>query len=282
MQAARLAIRHHFERAGIDALVKGCRQAIIYNRIEWPLPTADIQLLVYGEFEDDLEEARSALSGAGEHLSLNITPIVGTGSQPELIAAINEIVSTSSSDFLCLMDARLRPVNDDWLQRLTPIAARAEVGVVTGKLLESDGRLVCGPEHQAQSDPVAEPPLWLEREDSKGYIASLCLDQEVRAAPPALLIAKTSLLRQLQGLPTHCDDLDAAVRLLCRRITELGHSIIWSPHVLFRYVDDEELSPSGGPTDDVSGYGASIPARLAANANSGQLEWEVVWKEGAE
>lgn len=49
LQGSRLAIRQYFERAGIDAAVKGCRHAIIFNRIEWPLPTAGVQLIVYGD-----------------------------------------------------------------------------------------------------------------------------------------------------------------------------------------------------------------------------------------
>jgi O-antigen biosynthesis protein len=282
VQAARLAIRHHFERAGIDAGVKGCPHAILYNRIEWPLPTAGVQLVLYGDCRSDLEEARSALSGAGEQLPLHISPIVGTGNQRELIAALNEIVSTSESDFLCFMDARLRPASKEWLQRLASIADRAEVGIVTGKLLRSDGRLASGPDHGAGSGPPGEPPLWLERENSKGYIASLCLDQEVAAVPPELLFAKTSLLRRLQGLPAHCDSLDAAVRLLCRRVTDQGQRVIWSPHVLFRFCGDDEQSPWGEPADGAVGYGASIQARLAANPHNGEVEWEAVWKESAE
>jgi len=282
VQAARLAIRHHFERIGIDAGVKGCLHAIIYNRIEWPRPTAGVHLILYGDSAADLEEARSAMSGAGELLKLNISLILDTGNRRELIAAINEIVSTSDSDLLCIMDARLRPVTNEWLQRLASIADRVEVGIVTGKLLRSDGRLVCGPDHGAASDSVTGTSFWLEREDSKGYIASLCLDQEVAAVPPELLFAKTSLLKQLHGLPSHCDDLDPAVRLLCRRVIEEGKCVIWSPNVLFQFCGGDEQSPSGEPANDAAGYGASIPARLAANPHNGEVEWEAVWKESAE
>lgn len=281
VQAARLAIRHHFERAGIDAGIKGCPHAIIYNRIEWPLPIACAHLIVHGECKGELEEARSALTGSGEQLCLNISPIVDTGNLRELVAAINEIVSTSVSDFLCIMDARLRPANDTWLQQLVALANRAEVGVVTGKLLRSDGRLAYGPDHQAERSPASEPPQWLEREDSKGYIASLCLDQEVAAVPPDLLVAKTSLLRQLEGLPARCDSLDAAVRALCLRITEKRQRVIWSPHVLLRFCSGDRPSCSGGPVGSAAGYEATIPARLAANPNCSELEWEAAWKEDA-
>lgn len=281
VQAARLAIRHHFERAGIDAGVKGCPHAIIYNRVEWPLPTANVQLVVYGENVSDLDEAWSGFSDVGEQLSVHISSIVSTGDQGGLIDAINEIVATSGSDYLCLLDARLRPVTDDWLHRLTSISARVEVGLVSAKLFRSDGRLAYGPDHQVGEEFVDELPGWLEREDSKGYIANLCLEQEVAAVQPGLLFMKTSLLRQLEGLPVHQGGLSASVRLLCRRVTERGQRVVWSPHVRLRYSGGDELSSSGDPADIARDYGATIPARLAANPNIREVAWEVNWKEGA-
>jgi len=235
---------------------------------------------VYGDNADDVKEARSALSGAGEQLPLHICSIVGTGDQRGRIDAINEIVSTSDSDYLCLMDARLRPVTDEWLQRLASIADRAEVGLVTAKLLRRDGRLVCGPDHQVGEEAEADSLPWLEREDSKGYIANLCLEQEVAAVPPDLLFAKTSLLRQLQGLPGNCDGLSASVRLLCRRVTERGQRVVWSPHGLLRYSVGDEWSP-GDPADIARDYRATIPARLAASPNAREVAWAVDWQEGA-
>lgn len=282
VQAARLAIGHHLKRAGIDAAVKGCPNAIIYNRIEWPLPAAGVQLVVYGDSASDVEAARLALSAANEPLISHITPIVNTGDSRELLAAIYETLSTTSHEFFCIVDARLRPAKQDWLQRLASIAARTGVAAATGKLLRSDGRLSRTPGYQAEGTPEDTPPVWLEREDSKGYIASLCLDQEVASVPPDLLVAKTALLRQLQGLPAHCDSLDAAVRLVCRRATEQGHRLIWSPHVLFRYCGGDELSPPDDSAESTAGYGACIPARLPANPNCSEVEWEASWKESAE
>lgn len=279
VKAARLAISHHLEREGIDAAVKACAHAIIFNRIEWPQPKASVQLILYGDSEGDIEKSRAALSFASEDLPLSIASIVGIANRRELIAAINEIVSTSDCDLLCLMDARLRPAKDDWLQQLASIADRAEVGIVTAKLLGSDGRLLSGPDHQAEKGSVDIPPLCLERADSKGYIANLCLDQEVTAVPPDLLVAKTSLLRQLQGLPTHCDGLDDAVRLLCKRVKEQDKRLIWSPHVLLQLSGGDTQSPLVDTEDGVIEHGAVIPAGLGANPNTDEVEWEAVWKE---
>jgi len=283
VKAARLAIAHHFERAGVNAGVKGCPHAIIYNRIEWPLPAAGIELVIYGDNREELEEARSALGAAAGQIPLRVAPIPGSGSGREFMAALDaRVTAASDGDFLCLLNASLRPLTEEWLQRLVSIAGRPDVGVVTGKLLRGDGGLAGGPCYQAQGEQAGEPAVWLEREDSKGYIANLCLDQAVAAVPPDLLVTTATLLGQMQPLSAHCDSIDAVAELLCRRTLEQGLRVIWSPQALFRHSSGGEPSPSNEPVAGAGDYAASIPARLAVNPNTGEVDWEVVWKAGVE
>ncbi len=282
VQAARLAIAHHFERAGVDAAVKGCANAIIYNRIEWPLPATSVQLLVYGDSERALEEAASSLATTGAPPAFAIRTVLATGDGRELLARIDAALSACTSELVCIMDAGLRPVKEDWLQRLTALASRPGAGVVTAKLLGSDGRLARGPEYREPEDRTDEAQHWLERESSKGYIANLCLEQQVAWVPPALLMAKTSLVRQFGDLAAQCDGLEAAAGLCCRSATEKGLRVIWTPHVQLRYCGGDETPAPGDIAGGTAGYAACIPARLPANPNCRALEWEVSWGADAE
>ncbi|TGD74887.1 glycosyltransferase [Mangrovimicrobium sediminis] len=273
--AAREAIAHHFERVGVEALVKGCANAIIFNRIEWPLPAASVELVVYGENEAEIEAASGALSVVDEMLSVRISPIVGSVDSPDLVMAVATRLSASDSDFFGTVDARLRPKAGHWLRRLVSIAARDDVAAVSGKLLRSDGRLAAAPEYHAAGAQCTVAALNLLDETSKGNIANLCLDQEVTALPAALMLARTVSLRQFLAMFEHSENLDAAVRLSCREMLDQDMRVLWSPHTVLRYSNDAGLPCAVVPDCFADG----IPALLPDNPNCREIEWEADWRE---
>ena len=56
-------------------------------------------------------------------------------------ARLNAAVDAAPADLICVVDARLRPAGEDWLDELTSRIQEADVGAVAPLLLEEDGRV---------------------------------------------------------------------------------------------------------------------------------------------
>lgn len=278
VQAAREAIRHHFERGEIEAQVRGCPHAIIFNRVDWPLPADDITVISYGDSPELLEQSQRHLQDLLGSTASRVRSLRCVSSST-LLDAVVEVLNTDVTGYLCVVDARLRPANEEWLGCLVSLVSRSGVALATGKLLGEDGRLAVGPQYGEQKSGTGQGQ-WFEREDSKGYIAGLCLEQEVAAVDPGVWVASLEVLREQRHCVESSDSCAALVAGLSQCLLERNQKIVWSPHARLQYVTADDSQGSTNTREGIDRYGDVIPGRLPKNPNCQQVEWEVVWKDG--
>ena len=233
--AARRAVQEHLQRIGSPASVHPARGALIYNRVDWPLPQPRPSIAVLRQYEPATapEQVRHKTA---THDGITVIECPRPATLPQLLAQL-DACDLQRCDMLCSVPPGSQPRGSEWLMSLAAIAGRREVGCV-GTALDHGGEP--GP------PPVVSGELGCETYwgEGRAYFAAARLDREVLLLEQqAPLLLRQEHLRalaaaadaSLESYPVHM-----ALALGCQR---MGLRNIWTPGIL-------ATVPAGAPPDD--------------------------------
>ncbi len=128
-EKAREALTQHFERTGVAADVVPATHNL--NRVRYRRPSpSQIAMIVHGG-------STTLFDGPSAE---NISVIKDVATTP---SALNAAVRKCSGETICFVDARLDPVNIEWLEELTSLAMQPKIGAVGGRIVSRTGDVRC-------------------------------------------------------------------------------------------------------------------------------------------
>jgi len=251
----REATQRHLDRKGVEARVEAADGAPEFNRIRHQLPDIKPTVDILIPTKDQLGILKSCIYSVllkTDYPCYTIT-IIDNGSREEETLAFfrdmstepririiqddkpfnysrinNLAASTSSAEYLCLMNNDIEVIAPEWLSEMIGHAIQPGVGAVGAKLLYPDGRLqhngvILGPKGARHVN------RFLEKE-KKGYFFRDRLQQSFSAVTGACLVVERSKYDAASGLnEDHLhisyNDID-----LCLKLLKSGYRNIWTPY----------------------------------------------------
>ncbi|MFO7551194.1 MAG: glycosyltransferase [Haliea sp.] len=295
VKAARQAINDHLARIGLAANVRPAGKAVIYNWIEWspPRTTKSVLLLVYGEYVSEIVKLIAEADPGKCIFDVQVTVFDQTGSRAQVDVILNQVLHEERHDLVGFYDSSLVPENNGWLQSMASMASTGRFGVVGAKCISHDGILCGGPVFSdslsslssARAGMVASPQA---TEDSRGYIASLLLDQTVTRLSQGFMIFRRELIEGYKRESDKAADMESVIDGLCDHATDRGLGNAWSPKIVFR-------KRSVGPVKEVgnavgTAVGTAVigsgftdtnapPPFLYPNPNFKSIDWRIRWSK---
>lgn len=141
-------------------------------------------------------------------------------------AILNLASRQAQGEYLVLLDASVEVLNANWLEGLLNQAQRPEVGVVGGKLLDADGKVVEAGLVLAGQQGVRAAFVGLSK-DAPGYMRRLQVEHNVSAVSGCLML-RAELLQAVGGLEERAASLRAAQVDLCLQAGAAGLLVVWT------------------------------------------------------
>ncbi|MFV3406114.1 TIGR00180 family glycosyltransferase [Pseudomonas sp. NY15463] len=158
-------------------------------------------------------------------------------------AMLNLACREARGEYLVLLDSSAEVLNANWLESLLNQALRPEVGVVGGKLLGADGKVVeAGLVLAGQAGVRAA--FAGEAKDAAGYLQRLQAEHNVSAVSGCVMV-RAELLRAAGGLDEQATDVRAAQVDLCLQAAASGLLVVLTPQaqaVRHAAVNDDALA----------------------------------------
>lgn len=218
-ERAREAIREHLDRCGKKATVSETVWNL--NRVSYELPKPEpmIRIVLFGPSTDDEKIGRTTDYPKFETVS------VADGSP----AALNDAALGSDAQLICFLDARLAPLNTDWLGELAGFAIQPEIGTVGAKLVDEDGIVSGGGLIFGGPDLVRAAHALMPR-DAAGNMCRNSVISNYSAVSVHCFMIRRELFEEFGGF----DDSSFGSGLfdadLCLRIREKGLRIVVTPY----------------------------------------------------
>lgn len=240
VRSARRAVTEHLQRSELSATVGAPPRALLYNRVNWaaPNPQPTTHIVVYGHDRELIDRSVGDIQAISlPDTSFSVSSVLIALHSPPL--PLGEILAEHCTsvldDNICLIAAGLSPHTSDWLQRLTGIIARSDVGIVAPKMVDTKGTLLSGP-------LVLGTENWFEgvlpttaaqssSRSNDGYFKRLRLDHQVSAVHGACLMIKRTRLKEVAGFNANFSSLPLIGADLCLRMQEKGCCSIWTASV---------------------------------------------------
>lgn len=143
------------------------------------------------------------------------------------VAMLNLAIQQAQGEYLVLLDSELEVLNANWLEGMLNHAQRPEVGVVGGKLLNPEGRVVEAGLVLAGQAGVRAAFVG-ESRDAPGYMQRLQVEHGVSAVSGCIML-RAELLHAVGGLEEQSPNLRAAHVDLCLQAVAAGLLIVWTP-----------------------------------------------------
>ncbi len=274
-EAARKALRSHFERTGIDATISAGHG--YHHRVKYSLPNPlPLVSLIVGT-RDKEELLRQVIEGVLEQTDYQPVEIIIVDNQstdpatqtylsqlkrdprikvlqydaPFNFSAMNNLgVRAAKGEVVGLLNNDLRVINGEWLKEMVSHALRPEIGAVGAKLLFSDDTVQHGGVILGVGGVAGHAHKYLQRESS-GYINRAQVIQNFSAVTGACLVMRRKLYEEVGGL----DEQNLAVAFndvdFCIRIRESGYRILWTPYAELYHLESisrgSDASPENAP-----------------------------------
>ncbi|MFK0314283.1 TIGR00180 family glycosyltransferase [Pseudomonas sp. NPDC090233] len=143
------------------------------------------------------------------------------------VAMLNLASREARGEYLVLLESSAEVLNANWLEGLLNQAQRPEVGVVGGKLLGTDGKVVeAGLVLTAQAGVRAA--FAGEGKHAPGSLQRLLVEHGVSAVSGCIML-RAELLRAAGGLDEQAPDVRAAQVDLCLQAAAAGLLVVWTP-----------------------------------------------------
>jgi len=245
VKAARRAIEEHLKRSHQAASVGAAKNAIIYNRVKWPLPQPPPGILILIPGDDDIltEESVEAINRLTNYENYRIKTLGcdGRSTSSPLGALLNAEMENISEDLVCIIPAGVCPETAAWLQGIAGQLDRSRVGAIGMKLMSFSGQLLTGPLLPAieHSQNGSQPGQGFEgaTEADKGYFGRLMLDHQVSAVHGACLATHSSHFSRVGGFDPNLSNLAILGADYCFRLQEKELATIWLASTLMRCPD---------------------------------------------
>lgn len=143
--------------------------------------------------------------------------------------ANNIAASRTNSDFLCLLNDDVLPVESSWLERMLGFFSDPACGIVGCKLLYPNLTVQHGGMIMGLAGLVEHSNRFLRR-NQKGYSWRSQIDHEVSAVTGACLLVRRSIYNEIggfdEGFATLFNDVD-----FCLRVREIGYGVVFAATV---------------------------------------------------
>ncbi|HKR01922.1 MAG TPA: glycosyltransferase [Pyrinomonadaceae bacterium] len=270
-EAARDAIRAHFERRGVNAEVTAA--AVHTHRVIYSLPEHTPLVSVIMSTRDRLDLLRQAVRGVLEETfypAIELLIIDNRSASPDTLVFLEEIqgdsrvrvirhdapfnfarinnlgVRQSKGDLLCLLNNDVKVISKGWLGEMVSHAIRPEIGAVGAKLYYADDRIQHAGVVLGIGGIAGHAHRHFPRE-SVGYAARAQVIQNYSAVTGACMVLRREVFEEVEGLdeinlPVSYNDID-----LCLRIRERGYRILWTPYAELYHLESATRGSDEAP-----------------------------------
>jgi len=145
---------------------------------------------------------------------------------------INHVLTTNPQiEYLVILGPGVQPLTEEAIPELVSWLQIAEVGMVTGKVLDSQDRLLhAGLVQRPQGLPL--PVYENFPEETAGYLAVTASIRNVSAPHPACCVLRRSVWQRLEGFDTRYAGSHALLDFALRALT-LGFRTVYTPFARF-------------------------------------------------
>ena len=253
-EAARNAIRSHFQRTGINATVTEGYGA--FHRVIYPVPEPAPLVSVIVATRDRLELLSQTVAGLlneTDYAPLEIIIVDNLSKNTATLKYLREIqkdprvkvveyadtfnysainnlgVGESSGKVIALINNDIKVISPGWLKEMVSHALRPGIGAVGAKLLYPDDTV----QHAGVIlgvKGVAGHAHKLIPRNSPGYLNRAMIIQNLSAVTGACMVLRRAVFEELGGL----DEVNLTVAFndvdFCMRILENNYRIVWTPY----------------------------------------------------
>lgn len=248
--SARKAIREHFERTGVNAMVTESKD-FHYHRVIYPLPkrSPGVSIIIpsfgcddprtcieqifryteYTNFEVIL------LSGSRIELPFNNLKVITCDDTANRSLLLNRTVKKPGMELLCFMHPSMEACSPGWLREMVSHALRPGIGCVGSKEYYPDGSIRQAGMVLGLEGKITAPLHERLQHDSNGYHSNAVVSRGYTVVSANCMVMKQRVFNQAGGfdeanLPGAYSDID-----LCLRVREKGYRNMWTPHAEFIY-----------------------------------------------
>jgi GT2 family glycosyltransferase len=253
-EAARKAIRSHFERTGNAATITAGHNN--YHRATYPLPTPQPLVSLIIGTRDRVELLRQVIEGILEQTDyqrIELLIIDNQSREPATLSYLDEIqkhaqvrvipydapfnfsainnlaVGQSQGEIIGLLNNDIKIISSGWLIEMVSHALRPEIGAVGAKLYYADDTI----QHAGVILGVGGVAGHLYKhlpKEANGYYSRPHVIQNFSAVTGACLLMRRQIFDEVGGfdevnLPVAFNDID-----FCLRIRKRGYRILWTPY----------------------------------------------------
>jgi glycosyltransferase involved in cell wall biosynthesis len=253
-EAARKAIRSHFERLGKTATVSS--RYHYYNCVSYPLPSPLPLVSLVITTRDRADLLREVVAGILEltdYDPVELLIVDNQSSDPEALALFREIekdcrvrviqydapfnfsainnlaVRLAQGEIVGLVNNDIRIISQKWLKEMVRHALRPEIGAVGAKLYYADETVQHAGIIAGLGGVAGHPHKHLPK-NSPGYFCRAQVIQNFSAVTGACLVMRRRVFDEVGGL----DEVNLSVAFndvdFCLRLRELGYRILWTPY----------------------------------------------------
>jgi GT2 family glycosyltransferase len=253
-EAARDAIRSHFQRTGIKATVAEGYES--FHRVIYPVPDPAPLVSVIIATRDHPELLSQTVAGVlneTDYAPLEIVIVDNLSKNTATLSYLNEIQKDprvkvvkyadtfnysainnlgfreSSGEVIALLNNDIKVISPGWLKEMVSHALRPGIGAVGAKLLYPDDTV----QHAGiilGVRGVASHAHKLILRNSPGYFSRAMLIQNLSAVTGACMVLRREVFEELGGL----DEVNLTVALndvdFCMRLLENNYRIVWTPY----------------------------------------------------
>lgn len=231
--AGKRALEDYLRRNGVDGeVVSGgvpglyrARFAITGN------PLVTIVVVAENATEAALADAVAALRAQTRYAPIEV--VTAAGAPSALTGQVNAAIRAAAGAHVVVIDAALRPLDDEWLEALLEYSQREAIGAAGGKIQYADGRLrhigivTCvagGPAHIFEGYPG----------ESYGYFSSAIGVRNYAALSGECLMTRRDVFERLGGFNEQWTWRDADIDY-CVRARAAGLRLVFTPYARFRW-----------------------------------------------
>lgn len=271
--AARKALRDHFERTGTTAEVTEAFEDSTHHRIVYPLPDPEPMVSIIVPTRDKVDLLRGCIDSVlakTEYTNYEIIVVDNESQEPETLAyfdsladeprvrileyhepfnfsAINNYTAArAKGSVLCLLNNDIVVIAPDWLREMVSHAVRPGIGCVGAKLYYGDDRIQHGGVILGLGGVAGHSHKYFPREHP-GYFFRLRLVQNLSAVTAACLVLRREIFEEVEGLNEQ--DLTVAFNDVdfCIRVREAGYRNLWTPYAEMYHLESVSRGTDEAP-----------------------------------
>jgi len=142
---------------------------------------------------------------------------------------INHLARQAKGEYLILLASDAEVVSPNWMGSLVNQAMRPEVGVIGGKLIDSNSKVTQAGLILGMNDGVGS--AFVGAKDVPGYMHRLILTQNYSAVSSTCMMIRKELFDAVEGFNEDAFAEEFADIDLCLNVGQAGYLVVWTPQV---------------------------------------------------